>query len=112
MPEVKDRQFLLAVHKKAKKKGFNIDEYNRLKKEVVEIEYDLRRLRDPLFVRSSPKTSYSTYLSAPPTTAAQHSDQLFQRAMTQPSIAAEAKKLTFTERISNVFQSARSKFRK
>lgn len=113
MPEVKDRQFLLAVYKKAKKKGFKVDEYNRLRKEVVEVENNLRRLRDPLYLRTSQSgSSYSTYLTAPPTTAAQRTDQLFQRALTQPSIAAEAKKQTFSERISNIFQSATSKFRK
>ncbi|XP_055841123.1 calcium uniporter protein, mitochondrial [Episyrphus balteatus] len=47
-PEVKDRQYLLTLHKRAKKKRFDIEEYNSLKRQIADIEYDLRRLRDPL----------------------------------------------------------------
>lgn len=57
LPEVKDRQYLITLHKKAKKKGFNVDLYNQLKREVAEVEHDLRRLRDPLYVRYSPTSA-------------------------------------------------------
>lgn len=63
MPSVDDRRFLVALHKKAKKVGFNIDEYNRLKQEARQIEEDLRRLRDPMYLhlRKSPNASYRVY---------------------------------------------------
>lgn len=48
LPDVRDREFLLHFHKKAKRVGMDIDEYNRLKQGIAEIENDLRRLRDPL----------------------------------------------------------------
>ncbi|KAG8227644.1 hypothetical protein J437_LFUL008721 [Ladona fulva] len=48
LPDVKDRQFLLEFHKRAKKVGLNVTEYNRLKDGVAKIESDLRRLNDPL----------------------------------------------------------------
>lgn len=57
LPEVKDRQYLITLHKKAKKKGFDIELYNQLKREVAEVEHDLRRLRDPLYVRYSPTSA-------------------------------------------------------
>lgn len=54
---MKDRQYLITMHKKAKKRGFNVDQYNNLKRQVAEVEYDLRRLRDPLYVRHSPSSA-------------------------------------------------------
>lgn len=48
LPDVKDRQHLLALHKAAKKAGLNLHEYNALKRDIAEIENDIRRLRDPL----------------------------------------------------------------
>ncbi|XP_037044499.1 calcium uniporter protein, mitochondrial isoform X2 [Bradysia coprophila] len=57
LPDVKDRQYLITLHKKAKKKGFDIELYNQLKREVAEVEHDLRRLRDPLYVRYSPTSA-------------------------------------------------------
>lgn len=40
---------MLALHKKAKKIGLDLNKYNDLKREIAEIEYDLKRLRDPLY---------------------------------------------------------------
>lgn len=57
LPEVKDRQYLITLHKKAKKKGFDVELYNQLKREVAEVEHDLRRLRDPLYTRYSPTSA-------------------------------------------------------
>ncbi|XP_046391855.1 calcium uniporter protein, mitochondrial [Ischnura elegans] len=48
LPDVKDRQFLLEFHKRARKVGLDVNEYNRLKDGVAKIEGDLRRLNDPL----------------------------------------------------------------
>lgn len=54
MPEVKDRQYLIALYKRAKKKNFDVETYNQLKRQIAEIEYDLRRLRDPLNLQLPP----------------------------------------------------------
>lgn len=48
LPDVKDRQQLIALHKSAKKAGLDLAQYNSLKRQVAEVENDLRRLRDPL----------------------------------------------------------------
>ncbi|XP_039748575.1 calcium uniporter protein, mitochondrial isoform X2 [Pararge aegeria] len=48
LPDVKDRQHLLTLHKKAKKIGLDLAQYNRLKDEVDKLQKDLARLRDPL----------------------------------------------------------------
>ncbi|XP_037908151.1 calcium uniporter protein, mitochondrial isoform X3 [Hermetia illucens] len=45
---VRDRQYLMTIHKRAKKKGFDLETYNNLKRQQAETEYDLNRLRDPL----------------------------------------------------------------
>lgn len=47
------------MHKKAKKRGFDVDQYNNLRRQVADVEYDLQRLRDPLYLRVSP-TVYGT----------------------------------------------------
>lgn len=46
--EVKDRQHLLSIHGNAKKEGVDISKYNELKEASAKLEYDIRRLRDPL----------------------------------------------------------------
>ncbi|CAG9132795.1 unnamed protein product [Plutella xylostella] len=56
LPEVKDRQHLLALHKRAKKVGLDINHYNTLKDEVSKLEKDLARLRDPLHIHLPPAT--------------------------------------------------------
>lgn len=111
LPEVKDRQFLIAMHKKAQKAGFRIEEYNRLKAEAAQIENDLRRLRDPLFLRSAPPTSSSSALFRVGQT---EKDRLFQTALTSPTVAAldASSKPTFTQRLANIFQSATKKLKK
>jgi site-specific DNA-cytosine methylase len=48
LPDVRDRQYLITMHKRAKKGGLDLDQYNVLKKQIAEVEYDLKRLRDPL----------------------------------------------------------------
>lgn len=39
LPEVRDRQYLITMHKKAKKSGLDLNQYNILKRQVAEIEY-------------------------------------------------------------------------
>lgn len=50
LEDVRDRQYLIAMHKKAKKQGLDLLQYNALRRQIVEIEEDLRRLRDPLYL--------------------------------------------------------------
>ncbi|XP_053955071.1 uncharacterized protein LOC128861170 [Anastrepha ludens] len=50
----RDRMFLLTIHKKAKRKRMNIENYNVLKRLIAEAEYDLRRLRDPINLQLPP----------------------------------------------------------
>lgn len=59
MPEVKDRQYLISLYKRAKKKNFDVESYNQLKRQIAEIEYDLRRLRDPLNLQLPPHVDRS-----------------------------------------------------
>lgn len=59
MPEVKDRHYLITLYKRAKKKNFDVDTYNQLKRQIAEIEYDLRRLRDPLNLQLPPHVDRS-----------------------------------------------------
>lgn len=82
MPDVKDRQHLLTLHKKAKKIGLDLNQYNHLKEEVRynleptscsqiwfiynltiamfitfqknKLEKDIARLRDPLQIHLPP----------------------------------------------------------
>lgn len=54
LPDVKDRQHLLTVHKKARKLGLDLDHYNTLKENISRLEVDLKRLRDPLQIHLPP----------------------------------------------------------
>ncbi|XP_063922541.1 calcium uniporter protein, mitochondrial isoform X2 [Zophobas morio] len=53
--DVRDRQHLLLLHKRAKKTGFDVNQYNVLKDQIAKLELDLRRLRDPLKLKLPPK---------------------------------------------------------
>ncbi|XP_060525828.1 calcium uniporter protein, mitochondrial [Cylas formicarius] len=57
LTDIKDRQHLLVLHGKAKKLGVDLDRYNHLKDEIHKIEYQLRKLRNPLKLRLPPKRS-------------------------------------------------------
>ncbi len=46
--DVRDRQYLLTLHKHAKKVNLDVDRYNQLRDSIAQTEYDLKRLRDPL----------------------------------------------------------------
>ncbi|XP_046960247.1 calcium uniporter protein, mitochondrial [Vanessa cardui] len=58
LPDVKDRQHLLTLHKKAKKIGLDIAQYNHLKDEMDKLQKDLARLRDPLHIHLPPSNTY------------------------------------------------------
>ena len=57
LPDVRDREYLLQFHKRAKKMGMNVAEYNRLLQSIAQVENDLKRLRDPLRVHHPPAGS-------------------------------------------------------
>jgi hypothetical protein len=57
LPDVRDREYLLQFHKRAKKMGMNVAEYNRLLESIAQVENDLKRLRDPLRVHHPPAGS-------------------------------------------------------
>lgn len=111
LPEVKDRQFLIAMHKKAKKSGFNLDDYNRMKQEAARIENDLKRLHDPLYLRMSPTSSYSIY-----TAGQTEKDRLFQTALGSPTVAALDKQtkttIPISQRLAGFFGAAAKKLKK
>ncbi|KAK7603266.1 hypothetical protein V9T40_003265 [Parthenolecanium corni] len=48
LPDVRDRQHLITLHKKACKLGFDLNQYNTLKDQLANVKMDLERLRDPL----------------------------------------------------------------
>lgn len=55
LADVRDRQHLLTLHKKAKKLGLDLNQYNQLKDQIRQVELDLRKLRDPLRLHLPPK---------------------------------------------------------
>lgn len=57
LTDVKDRQHLLMMHKKAKKIGLDFNQYNQLKDQIKHVELDLKRLRDPLRLRLPQKAA-------------------------------------------------------
>ncbi|XP_025420395.1 calcium uniporter protein, mitochondrial isoform X2 [Sipha flava] len=48
MPDVRDRQYLITMHKKARKSGLDLHMYNQLKDQMSCVQTDLARLKDPL----------------------------------------------------------------
>lgn len=54
LTDVKDRQHLLTFHKKAKKLGLDLNQYNQLKDQITKVELDLKKLRNPLRLRLPP----------------------------------------------------------
>lgn len=96
------------MHKKAKKKGFDLIRYNKLREEAHEIENNLLRLRDPLYLRHSPNANFKlTNASATSNT----NDQLIQMALST-KLDGENTKPTLTERLSSMFESTTKKFKK
>lgn len=73
------------MHKKAHKQGFDIEQYNTLRRQLTEVEHDLRRLRDPLYFR------YSNASTVGPTTIASKEaakDTLYPAVSQKSKIAA------------------------
>ncbi|XP_055610494.1 calcium uniporter protein, mitochondrial isoform X2 [Uranotaenia lowii] len=91
LPDVKDRQHLITMYKAAKKAGLDLNAYNDTKRQIAEIEHDLRRLRDPLYM----------HLPAPPPKSGNYSAT---EIATSKKILKEA-----LERASGINQSTASK---
>lgn len=53
LPDVRDRQYLLSFHKRAKKSDWDVDKYNTLKDGIDRVEADLSKLRDHTKLRPS-----------------------------------------------------------
>lgn len=47
-PDVKDRAFLLHLHKLAKKNNYDIEHYNTLMKKLSNAQNDLQKIRKPI----------------------------------------------------------------
>lgn len=61
--DVQDRQHLIVMHKKAKKLGIDLTQYNQLKEQLTKTEYSLKKLRHPLRVPTQKPTTISSSLS-------------------------------------------------
>ncbi|XP_066262185.1 calcium uniporter protein, mitochondrial [Euwallacea similis] len=57
LTDVRDRQHLMIMHKKAKKVGVDLSKYNQLKDEIRDVESKLKKLRNPLKLHLPPKPS-------------------------------------------------------
>lgn len=68
LADVKNRQHLLTLHKKAKKQGVDLDRYNYLKDELYKVEYKLKKLRNPLKLRLPTNATARTAPTSPETT--------------------------------------------
>ncbi|XP_033240368.1 calcium uniporter protein, mitochondrial isoform X2 [Drosophila pseudoobscura] len=66
MEAVKNREYSLAIYKNAKKIQFDVDHYNQLKRKTAELEYNLRRINDPLNMQL-PSHLVRTQENTPPT---------------------------------------------
>lgn len=114
LPEVKDRQFLIAVHKKAKKKGFDVVRYNQLKEEAHDIQSDLRRLNDPLYLRHTPTSSskFTPFSLTSASTGATTKEQLVDIALNAKNPGELGAKKPLTERLASILATTAQKLKK
>ncbi|XP_032575637.1 calcium uniporter protein, mitochondrial isoform X2 [Drosophila sechellia] len=66
MEDVKNREFSLSLYRNAKKVQFDVEHYNELKRKSAELEYNLRRINDPLNMQL-PSHLVRTQENTPPT---------------------------------------------
>ncbi len=64
--EVRDREYLLTLHKQANKASLDLLKYNRLRDAISQTEYDLQRLRDPLQMNLPVQSVIPSHLSKEP----------------------------------------------
>jgi calcium uniporter protein, mitochondrial len=106
LPDVKDRQHLITLHKQAKKLGLDLNQYNDIKREIAEIEHDLRRINDPL---------YKNLPASPPKTP-NYSQTEIDSARKLKALFSEAKQLKGVKgslaNIQNILESATKRLKK
>ncbi|XP_017048510.1 calcium uniporter protein, mitochondrial isoform X2 [Drosophila ficusphila] len=66
MEDVKNREYSLTLYRNAKKIQFDVEHYNELKRKSAELEYNLRRINDPLNMQL-PSHLVRTQENTPPT---------------------------------------------
>ncbi|XP_032310711.1 calcium uniporter protein, mitochondrial isoform X5 [Drosophila ananassae] len=66
MEHVKNREYSLSLYRNAKKVQFDVEHYNELKRKSAEVEYNLRRINDPLNMQL-PSHLVRTQENTPPT---------------------------------------------
>lgn len=106
LPDVKDRQHLIALHKSAKKAGLDLNQYNEIKREIAEVEHDLRRLNDPL---------YKALPAVPPKTP-NYSQTEIETSKKLKAMIADAKNLKGArrglEKITNILEAVTKRLKK
>lgn len=83
LTDVRDRQHLLIMHKKAKKTGVDLTKYNQLKDQIHTVENKLNKLRNPLKLHLPKKTPVADATTASPTSST--TDQ----PVTEPGVKKE-----------------------
>lgn len=107
LPDVKDRQHLIMLHKAAKKAGINLAEYNDIKRKIAEIEHDLRRLRDPLYMHlPAPPPKSPTYSATEIATSKKLLHEALENANASRSVSKQA-----VSKISSLLEGTGSPFR-
>lgn len=74
MEHVKNREYSLTLYRNAKKVQFDVDHYNQLKRKSAELEYNLRRIHDPLNMQL-PSHLVRTQENTPPTLIEEKTDE-------------------------------------
>lgn len=96
---------MITLHKAAKKTGLDLDQYNEIKREIAEIEHDLRRLNDPL---------YKNLPAIPPKTQ-NYSQTEIESSKKLKAILADAESLRrkgSLEKITNILEAATKRLKK
>ncbi|XP_017842501.1 calcium uniporter protein, mitochondrial isoform X2 [Drosophila busckii] len=66
LENVHNREYSLSLYKNAKKAQFDVEHYNRLKRRSAELEYNLRRINDPINMQL-PAHLVRAQIDTPPT---------------------------------------------
>ncbi|GLG95442.1 Calcium uniporter protein, mitochondrial [Gryllus bimaculatus] len=85
LPDVKDRQHLIVLHKRARKVGLDLSRYNELKDSVSRLEADLQRLRDPLQLHLPPHHLHKSLSANLPKSTLDHIRHLLKKKTTSSS---------------------------
>jgi calcium uniporter protein, mitochondrial len=97
---------LITLHKSAKKLGLDLIQYNDIKRQIAEIEHDLRRLNDPL---------YKNLPAFPPKTP-NFSQTEIESSKKLKTLLADAAQLkggkSSLEKITNILESATKRLKK